>query len=189
VHGEYENYVTPEQQVPDKYLPYPWESCITMGNSWSFVPNDTYKSSRKIIHMLTDIISKNGNLLLNIGPGPDGEWDPVAYERLQQVGKWMHTNSEAIYDTEADPALPRQGNWVFTKKDKCIYAIYQLGEKEILPGELVLKGTPFFNARKAQLLGSKQEILLRKQTGQLLLPIDQKAIDKETEALVFKLEL
>jgi len=188
VHGEYENYVTPEQQVPDSYLPYPWESCITMGNSWSYVPNDKYKSSRKIIHMLTDIISKNGNLLLNIGPGPDGEWDPVAYERLQQVGKWMHTNSEAVYDTEADPKLPRQGNWVFTKKNNSIYAIYQLGENETLNGELILNGQQFSSINKTQLLGSDQKIISRKQDGKLYLSFDRNKMDSKTEALVFKLE-
>jgi alpha-L-fucosidase len=187
VHGEYENYVTPEQQVPDSYLPYPWESCITMGNSWSFVPNDKYKSSRKIIQMLTDIISKNGNLLLNVGPGPDGEWDPVAYERLQQVGKWMRINNEAVYDTEADPKLPRQGNWVFTKKANAVYAIYQLGENEKLSTELILPVQQLVSAKNVQLLGGNQKIIYRKQDGKLY--INTNLIDAKTEALVFKLEM
>ncbi|HMR90745.1 MAG TPA: alpha-L-fucosidase, partial [Chitinophagaceae bacterium] len=52
VTGEYENYTTPEQQVPDKPLSYPWETCMTMGDSWSYVPNDNYKSSRQLIHLL-----------------------------------------------------------------------------------------------------------------------------------------
>lgn len=187
VHGEYENYVTPEQAVPDHYLPYPWESCITMGNSWSYVPNDNYKSSRKIIHLLTDIISKNGNLLLNIGPGPDGEWDPVAYERLSQVGAWMKINSEAIYDTEADPQLPRQGNWVFTRKGKTVYAIYQLAEKELVTGMLTLKGKPFTDAVQVSLLGDDKKVDLMKEGNTLMLHFKADEHRKNTEALVFKL--
>jgi len=87
VTGKYENYTTPEQQIPDKPLDYPWESCITMGDSWSYVPGDHYKPTRDIVQLLVKIVSRGGNLLLNIGPGPDGEWDPVAYQRLQQIGE------------------------------------------------------------------------------------------------------
>ena len=47
VTGEYENYTTPEQEVPNEPLPFPWETCMTMGDSWSYVPNDNYKSSHR----------------------------------------------------------------------------------------------------------------------------------------------
>ncbi len=187
VHGEYENYVTPEQQVPDAYLPYPWESCITLGNSWSYVPNDQYKSSRKIIHMLTDIISKNGNLLLNIGPGPDGEWDPNAYDRLKEIGKWVQKNGEAIYETEADPNLPKQGNWVFTKKKDCIYAIYQISDKEKMGTEFVLQGVPFNKISNANLVGFSQKPVYTIKDGKLILKIDATIVNETLEALVFKL--
>lgn len=184
VHGEYENYVTPEQQVPATYVPYPWESCITMGNSWSYVPGDHYKSSRQIIHMLTDIISKNGNLLLNVGPGPDGEWDPIAYERLQQVGKWMKLNSEAVYDTEADPAMPKQGNWVFTRKGNTVYAIYQLAEKEIPANELTLR-LEKTAVKQIQLLGNPGKQAFTVKDGLLHIPVN--GINTNTEALVYKI--
>ncbi|MCF0206748.1 MAG: alpha-L-fucosidase, partial [Bacteroidales bacterium] len=52
VHGKYENYQTPEQQVPDTLLPYPWETCMSMGDSWSYVSTDNYKSTNKLIHLL-----------------------------------------------------------------------------------------------------------------------------------------
>lgn len=138
--------------------------------------------------MLTDIVSKNGNLLLNIGPGPDGEWDPVAYERLQQIGKWMHVNSEAIYETEADPKLARQGNFVFTKKGKTVYAIYQLGENEKLTNELSLYGSSFSSVKKISLLGSGQKIGFTKTGNEMKILITGNLIDAETEALVFKME-
>src|SRR6185436_829427 len=99
VPGQYQNYLTPEQHIPDSGLPYPWETCMTMGNSWSYVPNDIYKPTNEIIEKLVDIVSKGGNYLLNIGPSSEGEFDPVAYQRLKEIGEWMKVNGEAIYGT------------------------------------------------------------------------------------------
>ena len=64
VGGRYENYRTPEQEVPPSPLPYAWESCLTMGDQWSFKPDDRYKSTRKLIHLLVGIVAKGGNFLL-----------------------------------------------------------------------------------------------------------------------------
>ena len=188
VHGEYENYVTPEQQVPATYLPYPWESCMTLGNSWSYVPNDEYKSSRKVIHLLTEIVSKNGNLLLNIGPGPDGEWDPNAYARLEDIGKWMQVNGEAIYDAEADAALPGQGKWVFTKKQDCIYAIYQLAAKEAISEIYKLNINSASPIKKIQILGTDQKIIFKQASTSLSIFTPVKKLNANTEALVFKIQ-
>ncbi len=99
VPGEFENYRTPEQTVPAHPVDDPWESCITMGNSWSYVPHDHYKSTTQIVQLLIRIVSRGGNLLLNIGPSPDGDWDDTAYARLKEIGAWMAINSEAIYST------------------------------------------------------------------------------------------
>jgi alpha-L-fucosidase len=187
VRGPYENYVTPEQAVPNTYLPYPWESCITLGNSWSYVPNDQYKSSRKVIHLLTDIISKNGNLLLNIGPRPDGEWDSAAYARLKEIGAWLKLNGEAVYDTEADPQLPRQGSFVFTRKAGIIYAIYQWKEGETIPATLQLTGKIFSAVKKVSLLSNKQKITSTPKEDGLQIQLNAAQISS-SEALVFVLE-
>ena len=188
VHGEFENYVTPEQQVPATYLPYPWESCMTLGNSWSYVPNDQYKSSRKVIHLLTEIVSKNGNLLLNIGPAPDGEWDPNAYARLQDIGQWMQVNGEAIYDAEADAALPGQGKWVFTKKQDCIYAIYQLADKEAISEIYKLNINSASPIKKIQILGTDQKIIFKQASTNISIFTPVKKLNANTEALVFKIQ-
>jgi len=127
--GLYENYRTPEQEVPDKALAYPWETCMTMGNSWSYKPNDEYKSVHKLIQLLVNIVSRGGNFLLNIGPGPDGELDPVVYDRLKGIGDWMQVNSEAIYGTK--PIKPYHENKIsFTQKGKTVYAFYLPDEDE-----------------------------------------------------------
>ena len=187
VHGEYENYVTPEQQVPATYLPYPWESCITLGNSWSYEPGEQYKSSRKVIHMLTDIISKNGNLLLNVGPGPDGEWDSLAYNRLEAIGKWMKTNGEAVYESEADPNLPRQGKWAFTRKGTDVYAIYQVAENEMIENSFSVNLPAGVKVKSVSVIGGPQKVKFPQNGGQVVLFTTDKSIVKQTEALVFKL--
>lgn len=97
VPGEQQNYLTPEQEIPKEGLPYPWETCMTMATSWSYVPHDTYKPAKEIIEKLVDIVSKGGNYLLNIGPGPDGELDSNAYTRLKEIGAWIKVNGEGIY--------------------------------------------------------------------------------------------
>jgi alpha-L-fucosidase len=72
VGGRYENYKTPEQTVPDAYFEGTWEGCLTMGEQWSYNPADKYKSVRQLIHTLVQIVARGGNLLLNMGPYPEG---------------------------------------------------------------------------------------------------------------------
>lgn len=124
VGGKYENYRTPEKQVPDTLLPYPWETCMTMGDSWSYVPNDNYKSVKTLIHMLCDVVAKGGNLLLNVGPDADGNLPEEALERMEAIGKWLEKNGYAIYGSR--PLYPYcEGNVRYTqsKDGKHQYAI------------------------------------------------------------------
>lgn len=129
VGGKYENYQTPEQQVPDSLLPYPWETCMSMGNSWSYVSTDTYKSTNKLIHLLCDIVAKGGNFLLNVGPDADGNLPDTALLRMKEIGEWMKVNGEAIYGTR--PIYPfTYGKFCFTQKGDKVYAIFLLDEQE-----------------------------------------------------------
>ena len=114
VGGKYENYRTPEKQVPDTLLPYPWETCMTMGDSWSYVPNDNYKSTKTLIHMLCDVVAKGGNLLLNVGPDADGNLPAEALQRMEEIGRWLDKNGHAIYGTR--PLYPYcDGNVRYTQ--------------------------------------------------------------------------
>ena len=114
VGGKYENYRTPEQQVPDSLLSYPWETCMSMGDSWSYVENDNYKSTRKLIHTLIDIVAKGGNYLLNVGPDADGRLPETALQRMKEIGEWLKKNGYAIYNTR--PLYPyAQGNLRYTQ--------------------------------------------------------------------------
>jgi len=140
VQGEYENYLTPEQKIPAKPLPVPWESCITMGNAWGWVPNDAYKTSRELVHLLVRIVAKGGNLLLGVGPNGKGEFEPAVYDRLERLGRWLGANGEAIYGTR--PVEPyEEGPIAYTAKGPAaIYAIYLAGPEETsLPASLDIK--------------------------------------------------
>ena len=106
VGGEFENYVTPEGHVPDADLGVPWETCMPMGTSWSWVPNEKYKSTDEIIRTLVSVVSRGGSLLLNVAPGPDGQLDSTAYVRLKEVGEWLKVNGEAVYGTRALQGIP-----------------------------------------------------------------------------------
>jgi alpha-L-fucosidase len=162
VGGEYENYVTPEQTVPSKPLQHPWESCITMGNSWSYVPGDHYKSTNELIHMLAKIISRGGNFLLNIGPSPEGDWSDTAYARLKEIGGWMSVHSEAVYNTI--PVAPYgEGNNVYVqsrdKKQLYAYVLSGVSEVVVLPGSVVLSGVSLPRSAHITLLDAPGETI------------------------------
>ncbi|MFC3197714.1 alpha-L-fucosidase [Parapedobacter deserti] len=156
--AELENYLTPEQEVPESFIPIPWETCMTLGESWSYKPNDQYKSARSVLHTLVDIVAKNGNLLLNIGPDQNGDWDPKAKACLEQIGSWMKVNHEALY--ESRPLAPyRHGKWAFTQKNNVYYAFYLPSEDEqILPERLLLPDGIVGNNDVLTLLGNSRKI-------------------------------
>jgi alpha-L-fucosidase len=155
VGGAYENYRTPEQKIPDEPLPYPWETCMTLGDSWSYTPNDNYKPAREVVHMLVDVVAKGGNYLLNVGPDANGELPPEALSRMREIGDWMDTNGEAIYKSRAI-APYRDGKWRFTTlRDGSVYAIYLVGEDEKeMPPTLRLTGVAPAQGVELRLLGS-----------------------------------
>ena len=100
------DYGTPEQEIPPTgFGPgVDWESCMTMNNHWGYNKHDqNWKSSTALVRNLIDCASKGGNYLLNIGPTAEGVFPQPCIERLEDIGKWMKVNHEAIYGTQASP--------------------------------------------------------------------------------------
>ncbi len=94
-----EDFGTPEEHIVPEATGRAWEACMTFNRAWGYrqTPPEDWHSARKVIELLQQITSKGGNLLLNIGPKPDGSVPPEALERLDKVGKWAAKYGEAIY--------------------------------------------------------------------------------------------
>jgi alpha-L-fucosidase len=156
VGGRYENYRTPEQEVPEKAMPYVWETCMTMATQWSYKPGDKYKSTRQLIHLLVNIVAKGGNFLVNVGPNSDGELPEPALERMKEIGQWMRINGEAIYGTRPIPPY-KVGQVCLTKKGEKLYAIYLAAESQAALPERI-QVPPIKAAKSVKLLGAKAAV-------------------------------
>ena len=159
VYGKNQNYLTPENRVPEKTLPYPWESCIISGGGWSYTPDAKYMSGRQGIHMLIDVVAKGGNLLLNIAPGPEGEWQQGAYDLLEEYGAWMNVNSSAIYNTK--PIAPFKENNICMTQNKVgnVFLFYLAEEGEYkIPSEIIVKSINPKKGTRISMLGSKKRL-------------------------------
>jgi alpha-L-fucosidase len=96
----HQDYVTPEFSVVRGISPGKFETVRGMGRGFGYNRNETdYDSAATLIHLLADVVSKNGNLLLNVGPYSDGTIPPPQIERLRAIGGWLDVNGEAIYAT------------------------------------------------------------------------------------------
>jgi alpha-L-fucosidase len=135
---------TPEQEILSTSSTLPWESCMTMNESWGFKASDTtWKSSETLVKNLVDIISKGGNFLLNIGPTSEGLIPSASIERLADMGEWTKVNGEAIYGVKQLKNFKEGENLRYTlsSDEKTIYAFImswpgkQLNIKQIKPAE------------------------------------------------------
>jgi len=115
-----EDYYTPEQSVGAYDEQTPWETCMTLGTQWAWKPGDKIKSASEVVHILAQCAGGDGNLLLDVGPMPDGRIEPRQVEVLKQVGAWLDKNGESIYGTRGGPWKPTKAI-ASTRKGKIIY--------------------------------------------------------------------
>ncbi|MCB0589463.1 MAG: alpha-L-fucosidase, partial [Phaeodactylibacter sp.] len=155
VHGKNQNYLTPENRVPEKALPYPWESCIISGGGWAHTPGAKYMSGREGVHLLVDIVAKGGNLLLNIAPTPEGTFQQGAYDLLKEYAGWMEVNGEAIYNSRAI-APYKENNVAMVKHSDGSMAFFYLAEEgEEMPAEITITSHQPAPGAEVTLLGAK----------------------------------
>ena len=133
------DYASPEQMIPVGGVkdvngnPIPWETCITLNDHWCYVQRDNnFKSAKNVINMLMECVSNGGNLLLNVGPNAKGEIPEESVKILEEVGEWMHLNSEAVYGCGAvEMERPSWGR--VTRNDNAIYLYVQDTCSEHIP--------------------------------------------------------
>lgn len=155
------DFSTPEYSTMTDITDFYWEHTRGIGSSFGYNQNETdkdYLSVSQLVTLLVDIVSKNGNFLLNVGPKSDGTLDQLQQERLIGIGNWLEINGEAIYETR--PWISPEGKTAddlevrFTTKDNYVNAII-LGEPQ---KEVTIKNIQVQEGSTIKVLGSDQEI-------------------------------
>ncbi len=165
VHGALQlgDFNTPEQTIPDAPLvdadgkPVLWETCLTINNHWGYARDDhDEKSPAQLVRALVECVSKNGNLLLNVGPTAKGEIPAASVERLEAVGRWMRANGESIHGARSTD-LPKPDWGRYTRKGSVIFA--HLFEK---PAGLIALAGLGGRLKRARLLADGSEVNIGK---------------------------
>ncbi|KAK5858012.1 hypothetical protein PBY51_011213 [Eleginops maclovinus] len=129
-HGGY--YTCSDRYQPGHLLKHKWENCMTIDRkSWGYrrnAPLRDYMSIQELVAMLVETVSCGGNLLMNVGPTPDGRIPPLMEERLRQMGRWLQVNGGAIYNTSAwraqnDSQTPNLW-YTFRPQEQTIFAMF-----------------------------------------------------------------
>jgi alpha-L-fucosidase len=152
-----------------------WQTCTSVSrNSWGYITNHVYKETGEIVDELVDIVSKNGTMLLNIGPKSDGTIPDHEQQMLREIGAWLKINGEAIYGTRpwhefgegptqsatgsfSDKEKPQftAQDFRFTTKGKTLYAIALAWPND---GKLVVKSLAGQRIKHVEQLGHRGKL-------------------------------
>ncbi len=141
VSGLFENYQTPEGEVPSKQLDFPWETCMTIGNGWGYKKDYQLKPVDSVVHLLVEVVAKGGNLLLGTGPDGNGNFRQEDIDAFNVIGNWIRKNGAAIYGTRITPNYHQNKIWFNVSKDKTtMNAIYCIDKAEGVPAVITWTG-------------------------------------------------
>ena len=166
------DFTTPEYAKYDKITFEKWETCRGLGFSFGYnqvegpeqvLPPD------QLVALLVDIVSKNGNLLLNIGPKPDGTISDIQLDRLRKLGEWLQVNGEALFESRpwvrASATTPEGADMRFTSKGEALYAVFlhPAGKSLKIPSVRAIEGTT------AKILGSAAKTTVAQNGNDMLI--------------------
>ncbi|MFW9825298.1 MAG: alpha-L-fucosidase, partial [Candidatus Thorarchaeota archaeon] len=183
------DFTTPEYEVEKKIKKKKWEVCRGIGNSFGYNRYETeedYLSATEIIYMLVDIVSKNGNLLLNVGPTAEGKIPEIQKQRLLELGEWLEVNGDAIFNTR--PWSRAEGTTTggipvrFTRNKDILYAIL-LGKPE--KEEILINDLGGEEISQVNLLGVKENLVWRPEGNDLFIKIPNSI--QHSPAISFKI--
>lgn len=176
--GDYRDFG--DSEIPARPIPGAWESIYTHNDSWGFIAHDmNFKSPKEIIRLLTEVVSKGGNFMLNIGPDGKGSLPAYSVKYLLEVGQWLEKFGEGIYKTTYG-VIPRQPWGVTTcKTDKLFLHIFDLPKnKQILvPGMNI-------TVEDVYLLDTKESLKWSKNTDDLLITLPKLTDSRNTVLVV-----
>jgi len=162
-----EDFGTPEEHIRAEEAGRAWEACMTFNGSWGWrpTPPEDWHSARKVVQMLHQVTSGCGNLLLNIGPKPDGSVPPEATERLTTVGKWLAKYGSAVYGQVDRPegldGWSGCGSWSRKGRD-CYFWVFNW------PGETLAIGGLHTKVKSVELLPEGRACRFKQEPRRLL---------------------
>nr|MDO8108717.1 alpha-L-fucosidase [Candidatus Sigynarchaeota archaeon] len=175
------DFTTPEYKVYDHIIDKKWECTRGIGLSFGFNQYETekdYLSLDALVHLFVDIVSKNGNLLLNVGPMADGTIPDIQVQRLLGLGAWLDTNGEAIYGsrpwTRASASTENGMQVRFTKKGTDLFAIL-LTPSSAAPSvkEIRIESLDIPASSPVQLLGMQSDLAWKKEGTAIVITLDK----------------
>lgn len=159
---------------------HPWELCTTLAGAWGYQQNAKVKSLKQCVQLLAQTAGRDGNLLLNVGPRPDGQIDEPQVERLREIGQWLGKYGESIYGTRGGPFLPGEyGTSTYRGNTVYLHVLKWPGDKMGLPA-ITAKVT-----RATVLTGGKATVVNSEKGIELSVP----AADQNEMNTVIALEL
>ncbi len=169
------DFITPEYEKMPKITNYKWESTRGIGNSYGYNKIETeneYLAPKELIYLLIDVVCKNGNLLINVGPKMDGSIPELQKKAILGIGKWLEVNGEAIFETR--PWLKAEGETLekipikFTQKDNNLY-IHLLTDSNV--NEITICDLRIMEDSKIKILGYEELLNWQQVNGTLKISI------------------